>query len=52
MKKYSDDPIVNFIHNEREARYQRLLEAVYGPSKKPRVKAKSIRHSSGKSSSK
>lgn len=30
MKKYSDDPIVEFIHNAREERDESILRAVTG----------------------
>lgn len=30
MKKYSDDPIVEFVHNDREERYENLLRVVTG----------------------
>lgn len=46
MKKYSDDPIVNFIHNEREARYQRLVKIMGEGKRKSKLKSKA--HGLGK----
>jgi len=40
MRKYSDDPIVDFVHRERMAREKRMIELIDGPRKKRKKKSK------------